>query len=73
MGLTAALLTPYRPSYNLVATKCLIPLIAAQLAMLQAMLISFSFVNLFTQLLRQEHCLFREGGDLGFLCGKNKN
>ena len=36
-------------------------LLAALLAVLQALLIGFVFVILFTQLLRQEHCLLREG------------
>lgn len=71
MCLTAALLTPYHPSCNLVTTTCLMSLLAALLALLQALLISFIsfvFVILFTQLLRREHCLFRKGGGLGYLC-----
>ena len=48
------------------------PLLAALLAVLQALLISFIFVILFTQLLRQEHCLLGEGGGPSCLLGKNK-
>ena len=46
--------------------------LAALLAMLQALLMSFVFVILLTQLLRQEHCLLQEGVCVRCLCGKNK-
>ena len=71
MCLTAALLAPYHPSCNLVATMYLMSLLAALLAHLQTLLISFIFVILFTQLRRQEHCLLWEGGRRGF-AGKTR-
>ena len=45
---------------------------AAQLILLQALLISFASVTLLAQFLRLEHCLLWEGGGPGFLHGKNK-
>ena len=71
MCLTSALHTPYHPC-NLVATTCLMSLLAALLAMLQALLISSVLIILLTQLLRQEHCLLGEGGGPGCLCRENK-
>ena len=71
MCLTSALHTPYHPC-NLVATTCLMSLLAAMVAVLQALLISLVFVILSIQLLRQEHCLLREGGGPGCLHRKNK-
>ena len=62
MCLSAALLAPYHPSCNLVAIMCLKCFLANLLAALQALLLSFSFVILFTLLLRQEHCLLWRRG-----------
>ena len=50
---------------------CLMSLLAALLGVLQALLISFVFVILFTQLLRGEHCLL-EWGCVSCSCRKNK-
>ena len=72
MCLAAALLAPYHPSCNPETTMCLMSFLAALLAMLQALLMSFVFVILLTQLLRQEHCLLQEGVCVRCLCGKNK-
>ena len=47
-------------------------LLAALLALLQVLLLSFAFVTLFTQLLRQEHCLLRERLG-GLLLGQKKS
>ena len=64
---------PYHPSCNFVATTCLMSLLATLLACgLQALLISFVFVILFTQFLRQEHSLLLERGGPGCLPRKNK-
>ena len=48
-------------------------LLAALLTLLQALLLSFTFVILLAQLLRQELCLFRKGGGvvLGLLAWEN--
>ena len=71
--LTAALLTPYHPSCNLVATTCLMSLLAALLTVLQALFIGFTFAILFAQLLRQELCLLGEEAGLKLLAwGKKK-
>ena len=59
--LTVALLAPYHLSCHLAATMCLMSLLAALLALLQAVLIRFILVTLFTQLPRQEHCLLGTG------------
>ena len=58
--------------FNLVATMCLMSLLAARQAKLQALLISFAFVILRAQLLRQQLCLLREEGGLGCLHWKNR-
>ena len=50
----------------------LMSLLAALLTLLQTLFISFAFVILFAQLLRQELCLLRERGGPGCLHGKNK-
>ena len=65
MCLTAALLAPTHPSCHLVATMCLMSLLAGLFALLQALLISFVFVTLCARLLRQEFCLLGEGEGLG--------
>ena len=59
--LSAALLTAYHPSCKLVATTCLVSLL----------FISFTFVRLLAQFLRQEHYLLQEGGVLGLLIWEN--
>ena len=69
--LSATLLTTYHPTCNLRAATCLMSLLAALRTMLQALLISFAFVILLAQLLRQELCLFRKGGGPGLLAGDN--
>ena len=56
MCISAALLNTYHPSCNLIATIYLMSLPAALLTMLQALFISFTFVILLAQLLRQELC-----------------
>ena len=46
---------------------CLMSLLAALLTKFQALLVSFAFVILLSQLLRQELCLLGEGGGPGLL------
>ena len=59
------------PSCILVATMCLMSLLAALLTKFQALLISFAVVILLSQLLRQELCLLGEGGGPGLLAQEN--
>ena len=52
---------------------CLMSLLAALQTLLQALLISFTFVVLFAQLLKKELCLLREVGGLGLLAWEKQD